>query len=134
MLGLKLGYSCRQVIGSGLRLTPVSLARLHFLLALLNHLFSVLDHLHQVFALFLPGAFKHIDYRQSMLIHESRCLIGKLSIDGIFLTLIHLDLHLILDVLTIGYILVLAEGVHEGCRLSENVIIITIGRTKSILD
>ena len=68
-----------------------------------------------------------------MVIHQLDSLVGKLSVNGIFLLLVYLDLHILLDVFPLGNILVLAKGVDKRCGLTEDIILI-LGTTKSALD
>ena len=131
---LELGNLVLQLLGAGQSLTAVGLVDLHLLLGLLDHLLGILGHGQEFLALLLPVTLEHIDHRLGVLIHEASSLVGKLGIDGILLVLVHLDLNFVLDVLVIGHILILAEGVHKGSGLAENIVIVTVRPAKSALD
>ena len=68
-----------------------------------------------------------------MVIHQLDSLVSELSVNGIFLLLVYLDLHILLDVIPLGNILILAKGVDKRRGLAEDIVLI-LGTTKSALD
>ena len=68
-----------------------------------------------------------------VLIHQPGSPVGELSVDGVFLFLI--DFHIFVDRLVVhGHVLVLAKGVYKSGGLAENIIVLVIVTTKSVLD